>query len=174
MRQSDEKKRRKIEIAAYHEAGHAVIAVLTRTPLRDTTIVTSRTAASSGATRLMERANGNKKSGAKGKLGPRGQREILRRACFDVAGEIAQRRFARSSWRTPHSRSDLANVSSLLDTLGLSEDRLNALAKAIVAKADSLIHANWPRVEAVASELLKRGTLTGSQVRCIVARTGGG
>jgi ATP-dependent Zn protease len=171
MKQSDERKQHKIEVVAYHEAGHAVMAVLTHTPLRDTTIVGSRVGASSGATRLMERAGGNKKSGAIGKLGPRRQREILQRACFDVAGEIAQRRFARNSWRKPHSRTDVANVSSLLETLRLSEKRLKALAKAIVARADSLIRANWSRVEAVASELLKHGTLTGSQVRRIVART---
>jgi hypothetical protein len=168
MRQVDKKKRRRIEIAAYHEAGHAVMAVLTRTPLRDTTIVASRLGASSGQTRL-ERSRVSERRSSKAKLGPRGHRQILGRACFDIAGEIAARRFAPSSWRTLHSRSDLANLSGLLDTLGLSEVRLKALAKAIVVTADSLIQANWTRVEAVASELLKRGTLTGTQVRKIVA-----
>ena len=165
----DQKKRRRIEIAAYHEAGHAVMAVLTRTPLRDTTIVASRLGASSGATRL-ERSHVSERIAAKAKLAAAGHRHILRRACFDIAGEIAQRRFAPSSWRTLHSHSDLTNVSRLLDTLGLSETRLNALVKAIVIWADSVIQANWSRVEAVASELLKRGTLTGAQVRQIVAR----
>jgi len=164
-----ERKHRRVEIAAYHEAGHAVMAVLTRTPLRDTTIVASRLGASSGATRLVARGSVSKKFAAKVKLGPREHRQVLRRACFYIAGEIAARRFARSSWRTLHSRSDLANISRLLDSLGLSEARLTALAKAIVAEADSLIQANWSRVEAVASELLKRGRLTGAQVRRIVA-----
>jgi ATP-dependent Zn protease len=168
-----EKKRRRIEIAAYHEAGHAVMAVLTRTPLHDTTIVASRLGASSGATRL-QRSHVNGRLAAKAKPASPGHRQILRRACFDIAGEIAERRFAPSSWRTLHSRSDLTNVSRLLDTLGLSEKRLNALVKAIVIKADSLIAANWSRVEAVASELLKRGTLTGAQVRAIVAGIRGG
>ncbi len=169
MRPVAEKKRRRNEIAAYHEAGHAVMAVLTRTPLRDTTILSSRLGASSGATRLVETSNGRTKFAAKMKLGTRGHRRMLRRACCDIAGEIAQRRFAPGSWRTMHSRSDLANISRLLDSLGLSEERLNTLAKAIVARAYSLIQANWSCVAAVASELLERKTLTGAQVRRIVA-----
>jgi hypothetical protein len=169
MRQAGERKNRRVQIAAYHEAGHAVMAVLTRTPLRDTTIVASLLGASSGATRLIANGRVSKKFAERVKLGPRELRQVLRRACFDVAGEMAARRFARRSWRTLHSRSDLANISRLLDSLGLSEARLNALAEAIVAEADSLIAANWPRVEAVAAELLKRGTLSGAQVRHIVA-----
>src|SRR5260370_8860310 len=94
MRPVAEKTRRRNEIAAYHEAGHAVMAVLTRTPLRDTTIVSSRLGASSGATRLLERSNGRMKFAANVKLGTRGHQLVLRRACFDIAGEIAERRRA--------------------------------------------------------------------------------
>jgi hypothetical protein len=175
MRPISEKTRRRNEIAAYHEAGHAVMAVLTRTPLRDTTIVSSRLGASSGATRLVGNGRGRVKVATKMKSGTRGRQQVMHRACFDVAGEIAQRRFAPGSWRTMHSRSDLANISRLLDTLGLSEERLKMLAKAIVSRTYQLIQANWSSVEAVASELLERKTLTGAQVRRIVAsnrRTG--
>src|SRR5216684_2629494 len=167
MSQIHDRHRRRDQIAAYHEAGHVVMAVMNRIPLRDATILTSYSAASAGTTRLSPTGAISKQFSKKGKLGEREYKQILRRAFFDVAGEIAERRFAPQSWRTRHSRTDLENISRLLESIGLSGARLRTVANAIAIIADQVVTNHWPRVEAVAEALLQRHTLTGAEVRRI-------
>ncbi len=171
MSRIQDRHRRRDQIAAYHEAGHAVMAVVNRIPLRDATILTSYSAASAGTTRLSPTGAISKQFSKKGKLGEREYKQILRRAFFDIAGEIAERRFAPHSWRTSHSRSDLESISQLLESIDLSGARLKTVAKSIAIIADQVVSKNWPRVEAVAKALLERHILTGAEVRRIVKLT---
>jgi ATP-dependent Zn protease len=168
MNRIDERHRRRDQIAAYHEAGHVVMAVMNRIPLRDATILRSYSTASAGTTRLNPTGAISRQFSKKGKLGEREYKQILRRALFDVAGEVAERRYAPHSWRTSHSRSDLESISRLLESIDLSGPRLRTVATAIAIIADEVVGKNWPRVEAVAEALLQRRTVTGAEVRRIV------
>ena len=165
------RKRHRLEVTAYHEAGHAVMAVLNRMPLHDASILTHGSDASSGRTRLSVTGAISERFAKGRKLGDREYRQVIRSACFNLAGDIAQRRFAPTARRIDHSWSDLENVSRLFKGIGLSGAKLRAVANAVASATDQLIESNWPRVEAVANQLLEKGSLSGTQLRRIVKET---
>ncbi len=144
------------------------MAVLNRMPLQGASILARHSDESAGRTRLSTSGVISKTFASGRKLGEREYRQVLRGACFSLAGEIAQRRFAPRDRRIDHSWSDLENVSRLLHGIGLSGAKLRAVAKAVAVQADRVLEAHWSRIEAVANALLERGSLTGAQVRRIV------
>ena len=166
-----ERKRYRLTVTAYHEAGHAVVAVLNRMPLRDASISVHISDASSGRTRLSATGAISEGFAKGGKLGDREYRQVLRSACFNLAGDIAQHRFAPTARRSDHSWSDLENVSRLFKGIGLSGPKLRAVASEVATKTDLLIDSNWSSVEAVANQLLEKGGLSGTQLRRIVRDT---
>lgn len=151
MTRAGQRQCRRDQITAYHEAGHAVMAVLNRMPLQGASILARHSDESAGRTRLSTSGVISKTFASGRKLGEREYRQVLRGACFSLAGEIAQRRFAPRDRRIDHSWSDLENVSRLLHGIGLSGAKLRAVAKAVAVQADRVLEAHWSRIEAVAN-----------------------
>jgi hypothetical protein len=147
------------------------MAVLNRIPLRDASISIHGSDASSGRTRLSSSGAISERFARGHKLREREYRQVLRSACFNLAGDIAQKRFAPRARRIDHSWSDLENVSRLFKGIGLSGAKLRAVANAVAVQTDQLIESNWSRVEAVANQLLENGSLNGTELRRIVKNT---
>jgi hypothetical protein len=83
-------------------------------------------------------------------------------AIYYLAGQAAQCQYSFGQVEQAH-RTDYSHVERLVPN-----DRVPRLKEA----ADVLIAENWSDVKLVASELLQRGRLTGSEVRAILSRSG--
>ena len=120
---------------AYHEAGHAVVAL-----------------ALGGKVRLVE-------------IGPRPHAHCLHRtktnkAITALAGDLAEQRACpNSTWDA------FVDLRVALDTAELlaPDEPLDALQE-FLDRAEALLDRHWCAVEAVAAALLKHGTLTGAEV----------
>jgi hypothetical protein len=132
------------ELAAYHEAGHAVIAHVLGAQVRRVTI-----ADDSGSTQIR-------------RLG-HGERAIL----VNLAGPYAQKHYApRSRWRSRshtgfNSGYDFDNVTNLIFHMHGTGKVAETYWRYMEAKAQALIEEHWQRIEAVAKVLLDRGVISG-------------
>ena len=142
----EEKRRR--QIAAHHEAGHAVIAHMLGCRVGRVSVDED-----SGATLI--------------KWSGRGEQRIERQILSNLAGPFAQRRFApRSHWRSRShdgvaSGYDFDNVTGLIFDLhgkGKVAERYWAYME---ARAETLVDQYWLHIESVAKALLKRGVIAG-------------
>jgi hypothetical protein len=131
-------------IAAYHEAGHAVVAHMLGAKVRQVSIESD-----SGRTQIK-------------RLG-RGERAIL----IALAGPYAQRRYApHSRWRSRShtgfkSDCDFDIVTDLIFDMHGTGKVATAYWRYVEAHAASLVERHWRHIDAVAKHLLEHGTLTG-------------
>jgi Peptidase M50B-like len=134
-------------IAAYHEAGHAVVGHMLGSEVRRVSI-----GADSGGLTRFKRPLGF------------GERAVL----TTLAGPYAQKRYApRSHWRSRNhaghrsSGRDFDYVIDLIFDLygtGKVADRYSRFTE---ARAEALVDQHWSRIEAVAKALLEHGEITG-------------
>ncbi len=173
-------------IAAYHEAGHAVAAVALGRGVRSLTIVS------------MNGPDGEVLDGALTTSTPirnpnsqhdsarlwRAQRELL----VIAAGPAAHARYTRRSTRfvlvQAPCKDDWNSIAKLLVDLGRSKEivwcgpefetegpvhDIEEGLDEIMALADILVRCHWSAVKLLARELIEKRTLTGKQIRQIVA-----
>ena len=87
-----------------------------------------------------------------------------------LAGEVAQRRAVPTSYRHHHVElGDHRQAVELILCLASGPDELMTLGPAVGEGAARLLDEHWQAVEAVAEALRDKRTLTGVQVRQIVA-----
>jgi len=139
------------DIAAYHEAGHAVIGVLMDFELDSVTIDPGEGMSMDGYS-----ATTNAPSREKGS----GEEQLRRRAVYILAGEMAEKKF------DPVRANQLDWQGDREELAFLKLDGILALK----AEAEKLVKDNWTAIEAVARALLDRKTLTGLQVKFLVVR----
>ena len=165
-----------IEITAYHEAGHAVAAVLLERPFSKVDIVGDQVAA--GRIIYEDRPD------------PPDQSTKAQWAEHDLivtlAGAVAQRRFSPDSdWRhgmgqgekLTAPRSDLPRLDRPSDfqtvilgiaDLGYTREAAVAYRAELQARAEALIEDLWPAVKQVAEALLEHKTLWVDDIQEII------
>jgi hypothetical protein len=159
------KKRRALAATAYHEAGHAVVAVEMHRPLRRVTVVPDGARKTLGCCEQAPWPRWFRRQ-------PRRERDnrtrdfIEAQALIDFAGGIAEARFKGSRRRLGACR-DRNNALTLLERLSGSRKECEAYAAWLYARTENLLAQGyvWRMVEAVAAELLRKGTLSGRQLR---------
>ena len=126
--------------AAYHEAGHAVIACALGCKVRFVIID----------------PNGGGECQCDDP--PEGERDRKIMLCF--AGPAAQRKHKPSSWKSWHGNDDYRKAGELVQGLGVSDERVSALIRETLG----LVEQHWARIERFAQVLLERGTLQGDEI----------
>ena len=136
---------------AYHEAGHAVAAILRGIRFDYVTITAEEDA--KGHIRYLR--------------GARGLRQVHDRGVTAMAGEAAQRRFSSSSVRRYHGAGDREAVASYAFKHVGSAAAATALAHLWDVQARDLVEVQWPRIEQLATLLLDKRRL--SEAECKAA-----
>ena len=143
-------------ITAYHEAGHAVAAIVLDVGFEKVTIVGD------------EEAYGRiiYDDAEEWKLSGRANPAVIKSAEASVvvsfAGAVAQRRFApRSRWRHGQT-SDLSKVRRMIDYMDRSDDA--AYYKELEARAETLVEENWPLIVKLADTLVWQKTMYADDV----------
>jgi hypothetical protein len=134
--------------AAYHEAGHAVIAGALGCKVRLVIID----------------PNGGGECQCDDP--PEGERERKIMLCF--AGPAAQRKHEPGSWKGWHGNDDYRKAVELVQGLGVSDERVSAL----IRETHGLVEQHWARIERFAHVLLERGTLQAGEIDALFADCG--
>ncbi len=142
---------------AYHEAGHAVMAVVLGRSVQKATIAPAQL--QSGATRLgvCEMKKGRE----------RASKDVLEDDILILlAGMVAEAKFT-GQYCQRGAAQDLRGVNRLLQQRGGSERQLQRLHRRMLDKAEYLLSdaTNSAAVDRVAKELLERTTISGRSVR---------
>ena len=154
------RKERRLQLIAYHEAGHAVAAVFLHQRIRDVTIRESRNY--SGRCRL---ANKRRRDSTD---------EAFAAIKIRYAGELALKRLAPRSSRQWHVSSGPFGGDRDRDViidLALTQTDVAGvplLLKWLEHETENLVDARWEKICAVAEALLNRKTLSGDEVREII------
>jgi len=138
---------------AYHEAGHAVAAIVRGVRVKHATIAPGENSA--GHIRLLGRVP--KQIGA-----------MHNRGMIALAGEAAQRRFSPRSVRQHHGGSDRDAVRRFaLDASG-SAEVAQCLVDLWQAQANDLVQARWAVIQRVAAALLEKQMVGGAELQRLV------
>ncbi len=140
---------------AFHEAGHAVVAVWENVRFRYVTIVPGDGAAG----HLRHLRTPWQRAGSVG----RGSAERQARIC--LAGPIAQRRFSPRSVRRYHAHGDYEMATDLALRLGSSKEEADAWVRLWEIQVRGHLDRRWPAVESLAAALVERGTVSGEEAR---------
>jgi hypothetical protein len=142
---------------AWHEAGHAVMAVSLGRPIEKVTISPARL--QTGGSRL-----GICKI-QKGRTKPSND-QLEDDVLILLAGMVAESRFT-GRYCTDGAAQDLANVERLLSTRAPSERQLERLTRRMLDKTEHVLgdqrHAK--AIESIAQELVRKVTISGRAVR---------
>jgi hypothetical protein len=155
-----------MKAAAYHEAGHAVVAFLLSLRFKYVTIV--RDEVSLGRLEPWRFPNWFRPDDIDFIYFTRGRRKIEAHIRISFAGSIAQRKFKGRAPRRIASRDDASAVDMACRVCGsmkAAEHFVNWLYEETVRMLDQPF--NWRFVEAVAAELLEHKRLTEQQVRAV-------
>ena len=135
-------------MTAYHEAGHAVVAIVVGRPIQKVSIVPNRSRL--GACELK-----------KGRFQPSSdwlEDDVL----IMFAGVAAEARLTgRYHWQG--AEQDLRNIRRLTLSRAGDETRAEKLERRLLAKVEHLLNEDltWRTVELIAAELLERETISG-------------
>jgi ATP-dependent Zn protease len=158
------RRRRRHESTAYHEAGHALAAFVLRLKIgrRGVTIVPDKERDMLGyaniAAQLRERPDRA--------ISARTRARIEAWAVARLAGDVAERKF--NGRRRFGGHSDLLQASDLLEYISTSVEQFDARLRVAYVGARDLIEGNWPSVQAVAEELLRKRTLSSNEIEKLV------
>jgi ATP-dependent metalloprotease len=181
-------------LTAYHEGGHALVAVYTEGahPLHKATVV-PRGAALGMVTQLPEADDELSVS----------RRQLLARLDVAMGGRVAEELIYGEGGVTTGASSDLEAATRLAramvtrygmservgqvaipyedggaslssETRTMVEEEVRRLVSAAHARATKLLRARERELHALAAELIEKETLTGAQVRALLAKVGGG
>ena len=159
---------RQREVVAFHEAGHAVAAVMLGVGIRrkGVTIVPSATYA--GRIYTGKGYRGDPTISDSAQMVWRAER----RAVMSLAGPAAQRKYRPSSVRSYHGGKDWHQAIDLISCFVGSDRELNAYLKLLWIRAEQLVACDpwWIAIQAVAKALLERDRLTPNEVTEITRR----
>ena len=149
---------RQRHVAAYHEAGHAVVAIGLGAKVKSVSIA-GKSVSIAGGGGITDVRYG------------RGEMREERAILIMLAGPYAQRRYApRSSWRGDshagfRSGYDFDNVTGLIFERHGKGKLAETYWRYMEARAEELVEQNWKYIGQVAEALLQRETLTGEEMR---------
>jgi hypothetical protein len=162
---------------AYHEAGHAVAAYFLHIPFGKkfaVSIIGDEESAGGVLHRNRLRKDDLILSGSAGRVSEGGAERLRaeKLAMFYMAGEIAQRKHNPRSVRSWHGSTDRRFASDVMSRLFGEGDLLRASLRFLRLRTEYLIETPyvWDCVVAVATAVLEKRILTGSEVTEIVAR----
>ena len=146
------------EVAAHHEAGHAVAAHVLGLNVDHVTIEPE-----GGAAGHVVHEYGCNMNEVITKRGAARQWALECAAIVALAGEAAQHRFRAESVEEWHGGEDRLHVHHVLDNLAGEADQelRDAWGKVLVIRTERLIAQNWRYVEWLATLLLKQTTIEG-------------
>src|SRR6516165_9443188 len=150
---------------AYHEAGHAVAAIMQGIAVHTVTIKPGDNyfgLTKHGKTR-MDGFQPDYES-----VPPRVRDRMEKQARCALAGLIAQRRFSKSSIRQWHAHQDHRIAADLVSRLAHSIPETEAWLNLLHIQTEQIIDAHWYGVEAIAQALIKRNILRGSEARALI------
>jgi ATP-dependent Zn protease len=171
---SKDKKRSPMQdlATAYHEAGHAVASLALGIRVRSASIVPNRESAIDGYVRSQKIGRNTARNIEWADRFTRSRLQAEKRVMVWMAGELAQRRFNPRSVRSYHASMDREEIVDML--MRYARPRLSEAIdvtshyKLLKEWTAELLDENWILVEAVANALVKRRTLSGSEMRNIV------
>lgn len=149
---------------AYHEAGHAVAAILLGIKFDEVSFAPEKTSQYKGST-TVRLVQGWQQLIKRGLLPPE---EADRLACFCFAGDAAQCRFAPRSVRLRHKAFDVRAVLDILDVFPVPE-RGERMLRARM-RAEEMVESHWAHVQAVANTLVQKRKLGETDIRVILGR----
>lgn len=151
-------------LTAYHEAGHAVMALMLDLGPGDVTIKSdgqyAGIALDDGEFPRDEDAE------ALSIVAPEAFR--MRHAVAYYAGAHATRRAGAVNWRDGADQ-DYGGALQALDDVSPDRETVEALVRLSERRAEILVGHYWPEIEALALALVERETVAGEEVRTIVA-----
>lgn len=156
---SNSKRRR---ATAYHEAGHAVAALILNAIPTKVTIEPGQDYQG-----MVERRSFAGKLDEYGKPNARERLLIEKDVIILLAGEIAQRQYHARSVRSSHGRGDRVAALYFLEHVTHDPEALTHYSRFLARRATLLIKRHWYQVEALAQALLVEGTINGKRVRLI-------
>jgi len=158
------------EAMAYHEAGHAVVAISLGIQVKKVTIKPTRdfhgrvTHAPVLTARDIRRIN-------EGSETPHTRDRMEKLAMVCLAGPMAQQRFKPRSWRDWHGASDFEHYGDIVLKLGGGGESLRLYGELLTVWTESKLNLWWPTVELVAAELLECETLGCQDVGELMSRS---
>lgn len=156
------RERRKLEATAYHEAGHAVACIVLEHPFLSATIIATDETLGSITKRPVPPSITREDE-----LTHRSRRWIEREILCWLAGLAAEQRWTgRNNWRG--ARSDISWVVELGAFLHQAGTKvLDKYLDYMIERARDLVSApqNWLRIEALATALLERRTLSAREAK---------
>jgi len=156
------------ELAAYHEAGHAVAAWTQRLTIYSASIEENPEDAGYVIHQDSLRPGDLSCSPQSARTRLAAERNIR----VALAGEIAQRLFDPSSVDDSQSANDRLAVNTLLVILhgAMHRSLIDAHFRLLEIETKLIVSKYWSVVEAVASELLRQERLTGAQLRRVITQ----
>lgn len=168
MEQSDEATGVDWELAAYHEAGHAVVATVLG--FKADVVRLQNLAVPSG-----KLATKTDFSAAEPTTPEERNRTIRDRATYLMCGRLCEAkgtgRTLESGWTADDAQIDWW-YEILQTTSGASCPSKEDFVREVQKRAEALASENWSAVQAVATELLANRELSGTRLREIVAQCG--
>ncbi len=142
---------------AYHEAGHAVMALSIGRPVQKVTVMPRKTPSGSVRLGVCEMQKGRSKSS---------KNWIDDDVLILFAGMVSEARFTGQYCRQGASQ-DLRDIKRLLLHRARDERQLERVQKRLLAKAEHLLNeqGNALAIELIARELIEKGSISGRAVR---------
>jgi ATP-dependent Zn protease len=156
---------------AYHEAGHAVVALRLRQPVKRVSILPDETGLGrvtfSGFQKLIEAVNN-------GDDGPREERRAQRIIMLVFAGHLATEKLCGRSMalRQAGAHGDYSKAYQLAHAFR-SFETADDWTTSLSEETRRLLDRYWPAVKALAKALLKRNAITGREAQQICQRSMG-
>jgi len=152
------------EASAYHEAGHAVVAVLLGIRLGKEGASIIPECDTEGWVHLRKGFSGNPKYDNNIKV----RDGLETRVMISLAGETAQRRFWPSSVRSYEGMSDRHHAVNELSYLTSSPEELEPYLRWLDIRVNRMIACHWKQTTTVANALLEKKRLSAKEVLALV------
>lgn len=180
-RSSAARHKRDVEIAAYHEAGHAIMNYLAEMPIARASIIGS-TSGVGGAVFQADKDSSQFSSKEEYEwqikicyAGRAAETETFGRYTDGAANDISQATKLIYGYVCKFGMSEkfgLLDIDMLksMSAFAVPNEILQALSRQLMSEAQRLIHDNYRLVEAVAKELLDKETISGDEILEIIEK----
>jgi hypothetical protein len=152
------------EASAYHEAGHAVVAVLLGIRIGKEGASIIPECDTEGWVHLRKGFSGNPKYDNNIRV----RDGLETRVMISLAGEAAQRHFRPSSVRSDQGMSDRHHAVNELSYLASSPEELEPYLKWLDIRVNRMIACHWKQTATVANALLEKKRLSAKEVGALI------